>query len=351
MTLIEGFQDAALETADDGATTVDRKAKMPTAVRSFYQPVERELLEVEEILQSELVSRDPDVNALLRHGIRLGGKRMRPALLLLAAKACGAVGPDHLLLAAVLEMIHLATLVHDDVLDEATVRRHSETMNARAGNQVSVLVGDFLFSHSFYLASTLDSTYACRRIGRSTNIVCEGEMRQIQNRGNYNISEQQYLEIIAAKTAELCACCCELGAYYAGADEATIEALRSYGRDLGIAFQIVDDLLDVVGDQGQTGKSLGTDLEQEKATLPLIHALAAADSHHREQLCNALASRDADCRRDVRQRLKQSGSLAYTRQRAKQFAASARSHLAKFADNDAVRSLAALTEFVVVREH
>ncbi|NIP84193.1 MAG: polyprenyl synthetase family protein, partial [Planctomycetales bacterium] len=194
---------------------------------------------VEAILQQELVSRHEGIHALLQQGVRLGGKRLRPALLLLTARASGSVTPAHHTLAAVLEMIHTATLVHDDVLDDAMLRRHNATVNALAGNAASVLLGDYLFSHAFYLASTLDNTWACQRIGRTTNIVCEGEMRQIHCRGDYELSEAEYLEIVEAKTAELCACCGELGAHYAGAPAAQQRACQAYGRYLGIAFQIV----------------------------------------------------------------------------------------------------------------
>ena len=185
--------------------------------KRLYAPIATELAAAEELLRGELTSDDPFVDQLVKHAFRLGGKRLRPALVLLAAKAAGRVTRDHIVLAAVLEMIHTATLVHDDVLDEASLRRHRETINARNDNEASVLVGDFLFTHSFYLASSLETTYACRAIGHSTNIVCAGELRQIHSRGNFALSEADYLSIIEAKTAELCACCCRLGAHYAGA--------------------------------------------------------------------------------------------------------------------------------------
>ncbi|MHB8866518.1 MAG: polyprenyl synthetase family protein, partial [Pirellulaceae bacterium] len=145
---------------------------------TLYAPVVEEMQQVERILRRAMRSDDPYVDQLVRYGCLLGGKRLRPALLLLSAKACGEVTAQHLTLAAVVEMVHTATLVHDDVLDEASVRRHRATVNARWDNETSVLLGDFLFSHAFYLASTLDSTLACQLIGRSTNVVCEGEIRQ-----------------------------------------------------------------------------------------------------------------------------------------------------------------------------
>ena len=197
---------------------------------------------------------------------------------------------DHVVLAAVVEMIHTATLVHDDVLDEASLRRHRETINARSDNEASVLVGDFLFTHAFYLASSLETTFACQTIGRSTNIVCGGELRQIHSRGNFDLSEAEYLAIIDAKTAELCACCCRLGAHYAGATAASRRRLADFGRNLGIAFQIADDMLDLTGDELSMGKSLGTDLEKQKPTLPLIRLLAEASGGQRAEIIDLLSS-------------------------------------------------------------
>src|SRR5207244_6007682 len=180
--------------------------------------------------------------------------------------------PAHHTLAVVVEMIHTATLVHDDVLDNAAVRRHFPTVNAGWGNQTSILLGDYLFTHAFHLASSVDAQ-ACRLIGESTNRVCEGELQQGSERGNLTLSEEEYLDIIDGKTAELTACCCRIGAVYSGVFPAVIEGLSRYGRWLGMSFQIVDDLLDITGEESATGKSLGTDVEQQKLTLPLIRLL------------------------------------------------------------------------------
>src|SRR5581483_403973 len=214
----------------------------------------------------------PGIAPLLAHVRNYRGKRLRPALLLLTARACGRVTAAHHTLAAVVEMIHTATLVHDDVLDEAAVRRHLDTVNARWNNQSSILLGDFLFSHAFYLASTV-GVFACRQIGRATNTVCEGELRQVTSQGDLALAERDYLSIIEAKTAELCACCCTLGAHYSRAETGVVKAMGRYGRYLGIAFQIIDDVMDLIGDEGLAGKSLGSDLEQQKLTLPLIRLL------------------------------------------------------------------------------
>src|SRR5262245_32160375 len=229
----------------------------------WYGPIMKDMEEVERILAGSLASPRPGVGRLVEHLRHYRGKRLRPALLLLTARACGRVTPAHHLLGAVVEMVHTATLVHDDVLDSATVRRHVPTVNASWGNQASILLGDYLFTHAFHLSSTLGDVRACRLIGEATNRVCAGELHQVCQRGNLDLGEAEYLDIIDAKTAELTACCCRLGALYAGMPDDGVEALARYGRHLGVAFQIADDLLDLVGEERAAGKSLGTDLEQQ----------------------------------------------------------------------------------------
>ncbi|MBW3596193.1 MAG: polyprenyl synthetase family protein [Planctomycetes bacterium] len=289
------------------------------------------------------------VDELVRYGVMLGGKRLRPALLLLAARATGEVNRSHYVLSAVVEMIHTATLVHDDVLDEAATRRRLATVNSRWDNEASVLLGDFLFTHAFYLASTLETTYACRTIGRSTNIVCEGELRQKGSRGDFSLSEREYFEIIDAKTAELCACACRLGAHYAGGGESTVEAMARYGRNLGVAFQIADDLLDVVGHEGTVGKSLGTDLEKQKPTLPVIHILQRATTAEKAQVLEILEGDAADKRDLLAPWLDRFDAVSYSRKQARKFAAAAQEDLTLLPPSPAVETLRRLTDFVVHR--
>jgi len=315
----------------------------------LYAPIEQELAEVEDLLRRELCSRYPCVDEMVKYGCLLGGKRLRPALLLLAGKAVGTTGPEHLVLAAVVEMIHTATLVHDDVLDEASVRRHQATCNSRWDNEASVLLGDYLFTHSFYLASTLNSTHACRMIGKATNIVCEGELRQVHSRGNFALGEAEYLEIIDSKTAELCACSCCLGAYYAGASESLTDRMGSYGRNLGIAFQIADDLLDVLGDEAIAGKSLGTDLIKQKPTLPLIHVLAQANDQQRQQIHDILQSQHDDRDRRLWPWFERFKAFQYARQQARWYAEQARKDVDSLPDSPAKQVLLALTKYVVQR--
>jgi octaprenyl-diphosphate synthase len=318
-------------------------------LQSLYAPIAAELAEVEERLRAELRSDDPFVDELVRYGCLLGGKRLRPALLLLTAKAVGGqVTSEHITLATVVEMIHTATLVHDDVLDEAQIRRHLATVNARWDNEASVLLGDFLFTHAFYLASTLDSVLGCRLIGRATNIVCEGELRQKGSRGNFALSESEYLEIISAKTAELTAVSCRLGALFAGAGEDVVEQFDGFGRELGVAFQIADDLLDVLGTEHATGKSLGTDLEKQKPTLPLIRALSQATAADRTAILELVSGMDRRSE-PLAPYLNRYGAVDYARERALGFARRAGQRLESLRPSPAREVLAAMTRFVVSR--
>jgi octaprenyl-diphosphate synthase len=329
--------------------TVNHRQSTPQLLRSVYAPIAEEMQQVEGVLRRELRSRYASVDELVRYGCLLGGKRLRPALLLLSAKAAGRVTPDHCVLAAVVEIIHTATLIHDDVLDEARQRRHLETVNSRWDNKSSVLLGDYLFTHSFYLASTLESTLACRLIGRATNIVCEGELRQIANRGNFALSEREYLEIIEAKTAELCSCACRLGARYAGAGEDTVERMAAFGRDLGIAFQIADDLLDVLGDEETTGKSLGTDLDQRKPTLPLIRVLELADADERRHLLELLEGDSRELAQALPAWLERYDALDYAREKALDFSRRAVEQLDVLSGGPAADVLRTIAQFAVTR--
>lgn len=313
------------------------------------QAIGAELLEAEKILGDELRSDSPYVCDILEHSTRFRGKRLRPMLLLLTAKACGGIRHDHKVLAAVVEMIHLATLVHDDVLDDAETRRHVATVNARWNNETSVLFGDYLFTHSFHLASSLETTYACRHIGRSTNIVCEGELSQIKERGNLELTEPTYFKIIDGKTAELTALCGHLGAKYAAADEATIKAMEQYGRSLGLAFQIADDVLDLMGNEKKTGKTLGSDLDKQKLTLPLIRLLAKASETDGIEIRRLLAQPDETTRQQLTPYFERSDAFEYTSKRAQGLAADARRQLDGLPNSVAKRILSEIADFAVQR--
>jgi octaprenyl-diphosphate synthase len=314
----------------------------------LYGPIAGDLEEVERILARVLKSRYSAVAEVVEHVRHYRGKRLRPVMLLLTARACGRLTPAHPVLGAVVEMIHTATLVHDDILDGAVVRRHVPTVNARWGVQAGVLLGDYLFTHAFHLASTLDDVRACRLIGAATNRVCEGELCQGLESGNLELDEDTYFDMIDGKTAELLACCCHLGSLYSGATVEMVNSLARFGRSVGLAFQIADDLLDLVGDERQTGKSLGTDLEQQKLTLPVIHLLRRGDKLARRAR-QLLDERGTDQRDELRHCLVESGSLEYARRRAEEFAARARKDLSCLPPSVYRTILEAVTDRVVHR--
>jgi octaprenyl-diphosphate synthase len=316
----------------------------------WYGPIALDLEEVERILAGSVASPRPGVGRLVEHLRHYRGKRLRPALLLLTARACGRVVPAHHVLGAVVEMVHTATLVHDDVLDGATVRRHVPTVNAGWGNQASILLGDYLFTQAFYLSSTLDDVRACRLIGEATNRVCEGELHQICERGNLALSEDDYFAIIDAKTAELTACCCRLGALYSEMPEDVVERLAAYGRALGVAFQIADDLLDLVGEERSTGKSLGTDLEQQKVTLPLLRLLQVLPAERAARVRHILRAPGNHKREALRPLLLESDALDYARGRAEEHAARARAELECLPASECRFILEMLTERVIRRD-
>lgn len=328
------------------SVVVEPRVVVPTL--DLYGPIASDLEEVERILHRTLKSRYAAVAQVVEHVRHYRGKRLRPVLLLLTARACGRLTPAHPVLGAVVEMIHTATLVHDDVLDGATVRRHVPTVNARWDNQTSVLLGDYLFTHAFHLASSVD-VRACQLIGQATNRVCEGELCQGLEQGNLDLSEEMYFDIIDGKTAELIACCCQLGALFSGAAPEVVAGLTRFGRYVGQAFQIADDLLDLVGEEHKTGKSLGTDLAQQKMTLPVIHLLARSGDYRAAQARQVLSQPSPGQRELLRECLREAGSLDYARRQAESLTARARKELACLTPSLHRSILEAMSDSVVNR--
>jgi len=313
------------------------------------EPVARDVEEADRIFDRTLAPHRGPFGPLIDHLRHYRGKRLRPALLLLAAKACGKVTDAHRTLAAAVEMIHTATLVHDDVLDEAELRRHLPTVNAGWGNKVSILLGDMLFTQAFHLTSTVDRR-ACELIGAATNRVCAGELRQIAERGNLDLTEADYLDIIEGKTAALTECCGRLGALYAGALEETATRVAGFGRNLGLAFQIADDLLDLTGSEEKAGKTLGTDLHQRKLTLPVIHCLHKLPAGEAESLRAAIRVGKEGLPRRVLAALQQTQSVTYSRRRAEEFARVARRELECLPRTDCRAILESLGDWTTRRD-
>jgi len=329
--------------------TKAQDARLSPVLAELTACIQPQLVAVERAFHDELDSELACVNTLVRHVSRFRGKMLRPCLVLLSGKAVGQVSDAHIVIATVVEMVHMATLVHDDVLDEAELRRKGATINHLRGNEAAVLLGDFLISHSYHLCSSLDSQYASRLIGRTTNQVCEGELLQIDNRRNYDLDEETYLRIITLKTATLCAACCNLGATLAGADADTAARLDLYGRSLGTAFQIQDDILDLIGDVNTVGKTLGSDIEKGKLTLPIIHFLRTAPAEHRSLMRSLLEFPASDRVERIRNLILPSNSIAYAQSRAQQLVDRAIQAIATLPDSDARNVLKTMAGFVVSR--
>ncbi len=256
--------------------------------RAISERVAAELTEVEARFSAQLISDLPCVNTLVEHVERYRGKMLRPMLVLVAGMATAKDRQEltdaHIIVATVVEMVHMATLVHDDVLDDAKIRRGGATINHLKGNEAAVMLGDYLISHAYHLCSKLNSTLISRMIADTTNTVCEGELLQLTNRGNADLDERTYFEIIRRKTGTLCGTCCLLGSQLSGAQDKVTDCLVQYGEKMGTAFQVVDDLLDMVGREDTVGKTLGRDLQKGKLTLPVIHFLKSAGTGDRKQL-------------------------------------------------------------------
>ena len=306
---------------------------------------------VDALIRRRLASDVVLINQVSEYIIGAGGKRLRPMLLLLAARALGHMGADAHQLAAVIEFIHTSTLLHDDVVDESDLRRGRRTANAVWGNATSVLVGDFLYSRSFQLMVELDSLPVQRILADTTNQIAEGEVLQLLHVRNPDTDETAYLRVIERKTAILFAAATRLGALLAGADERTQDAMHAYGLNLGYAFQIADDVLDYASDAATLGKNLGDDLAEGKMTLPLIHAMRHAYHATRERLRAIVEQGDVDALPDVIAAINAHGSLAYSRARAEEFAALAEAALASLPDNDATAALRGLAHYAVGRNH
>jgi octaprenyl-diphosphate synthase len=238
--------------------------------KQIVQPLEPFLQAVSKRMGEQISAFDPDLACYAEYALGAQGKQLRPALVGLAAGAAGRLQDSHVTVAVIIEMVHLATLVHDDIMDEASMRRNRPTVAANWGNEISVLLGDCLFARSLELAAGFPTTEICRAVAAATKTVCAGEILQTQRRGKLDFKRDEYLKILAMKTGELFALACDLGSHLAGASAKQRAALRQYGMALGTAYQIYDDCLDLFGSENTAGKSLGTDLVKGKITLPLL---------------------------------------------------------------------------------
>lgn len=317
----------------------------------FYSPVKQDFELVNEFIIKQLHSDVGLVENIGHYLVEAGGKRLRPLLVLLTAKALRYSGDDHIKLAAIIEFIHTATLLHDDVVDISSMRRGRLTANAKWGNAPSVLVGDFLYSRAFQLMVNIADMNIMDVLANTTNVISEGEVQQLVNAKNPSVDEATYRNVIYKKTAILFAAACETAAVLAQANETARKAMHQYGYHVGMAFQLMDDVLDYSGDAEVLGKNLGDDLAEGKPTLPLIFAMKEGSPQQSELVANALRNGDANQLNDVIAIVKTTGGLEYTTRCAQQHVDAALKELRMDLESVCKQSMIDLAKFAVNRSY
>jgi octaprenyl-diphosphate synthase len=336
---------------------IDMLGNIQQSAVPAFELIKDELVKVKQLINEELTAYQlsgqdswvPNQKNIILSAVQLvrGGKMIRPAFVLLAGSAVGKITEEHIRAAAVFEIIHNATLLHDDVIDDGQKRRGQPTINSLWGNESAVLLGDFLLSRVFKMCTKLKQRVA-KEIADATARVCEGELRQVSERQNWQLSETQYLDIITEKSASVFSSCCFLGGFLAKGTETQLRTLRRFGLNAGIAFQITDDLLDIIGNENETGKTLRSDAVKNKLTLAVIHLLTAADESEKDIIKTKLIT-TGESKVDLAKMLKSFGSLEYAYGRAQEFAAQAVAALADLKDSDAKNALIETAKFMANR--
>ncbi|MCC8999239.1 MAG: octaprenyl diphosphate synthase [Candidatus Contendobacter sp.] len=320
-------------------------------IERIRAPITDDLQAVNALIRRQLHSDVMLINQLAGYIIDSGGKRLRPVTVLLAARACGYSGNAHIDAAAIVEFIHTATLLHDDVVDESSLRRGRETANAIWGNQASVLVGDFLYSRAFQMMVSIGSMRVMEILADTTNTIAEGEVLQLLNCHDPDTTEERYMAVIHCKTAKLFEAAAQLGAVLAGRRHDEEQALAGYGIHLGTAFQLIDDVLDYSASSAELGKNIGDDLAEGKPTLPLIHALRHGALDERRIIREAIEHGGLDQIEIVTRTIESTGALDYTNRLAIDEADKAITHLARLKDSPAKDALVSLARFAVSRSY
>ncbi|WP_289108155.1 octaprenyl diphosphate synthase [uncultured Pseudoalteromonas sp.] len=321
-------------------------------IKAIQALIESDMNDVNQLIHAQMRSDVALVNQLGLYIVNSGGKRVRPILAILAARALGYQGKDHITLATIVEFIHTATLLHDDVVDESNLRRGTPTANAEFGNAASVLVGDFIYTRSFQLMVGLGKMQIMQVLADATNVIAEGEVLQLMNCNDPNTTEASYMQVIYSKTAKLFEAATGLAAIITEQDNSVLDALNLYGMHLGTAFQLVDDVLDYNADADQLGKNIGDDLAEGKPTLPLIYAMKHGSDQQRALIrdaiehCNGMDNLEA-----ILTALKQTNALEFTMQKAQQEADKAIACLDFLAESQYKQALISLARIAVERDH
>ena len=332
-------------------TTAGSPTPASADLASFQALVGDDMAAVNRTIRSRLTSDVVLVNQIAEHIIGSGGKRLRPLLVLLAARALGYGGERHIELAVIVEFIHTATLLHDDVVDDSQLRRGRSTANALFGNEAAVLVGDSLYSRAFQMMVAVGNMRVMEIMAQTTSEIADGEVLQLLNRHDPDTTEARYLEVIHRKTAKLFEAAAQLGAICAGAPPHLEAAMVRFGRHLGTAYQLVDDVLDYRGRTGEIGKNVGDDLAEGKPTLPLIHAIREGDVRNARILQDAITSRGIDAIDDVMAAVESAGSIAYTAELAADQVGLAGEALAALPKSPYRDALSGLAEFTASRSY
>ena len=320
-------------------------------IQSIYALIKDDMLAVDEMIQSRLQSDVTLINEIGHYIINSGGKRLRPALAILCARACGYKADQHINLATIIEFIHTATLLHDDVVDNSDLRRGRKTANNLWGNEASVLVGDFLYTRSFEMMVEMGSMRLMAILAQATNIIAEGEVLQLLNCHDADTSESSYLEVIHHKTAKLFAAAGQLGAVISDSSPEVEQAMMDYAMHLGSAFQLLDDLLDYSESSDTIGKNIGDDLAEGKPTLPLIYAMQHGDAEQANVIREAIEQGQRDKIDDIITIIEQTGAIAYTEQAAKAEVAQAKQTLDCLPESDYKQALISLADFAINRRY
>ncbi|WP_237068677.1 polyprenyl synthetase family protein [Microbulbifer guangxiensis] len=315
----------------------------------FHRVAADDFAAVNQRILDQLHSDVPLVENIGHYLVEAGGKRLRPLLVLLCARAAGYQGQNHIDLATIIEFIHTATLLHDDVVDTSERRRGRLTANAQWGNAPAVLVGDFLYSRAFQMMVALQDMDIMAVLSDTTNTIAEGEVQQLVNAGDPQVSEENYLTVIHKKTGALFEAACETAAVLAGCNPGEREALKLYGRKLGLAFQLVDDALDYRGNPEELGKNVGDDLAEGKPTMPLIYTMANGTAEQAALVREAIEQRSAERLTEIVTAIEACGALDYTMERARTAVDEARSQLAFLAEGEQKTALQQLASFAVER--
>ncbi|HMN44095.1 MAG TPA: octaprenyl diphosphate synthase [Povalibacter sp.] len=318
---------------------------------SVKQLVAGDLKEVDRVIRDRLASDVVLVNQVAEYIVGSGGKRLRPLVVVVAARACGLTDQKHTQAAAIIEFIHTATLLHDDVVDHSAQRRGQDTANSLWGNEASVLVGDYVYSRSFEMMVDLGSMRIMDVMARATNRIAEGEVLQLMNAHDPDTTEERYFEVIHRKTAQLFEAGSQVAAILAGSSPAIEDAMKRYGRHLGTAFQLVDDALDYRADRDALGKNLGDDLAEGKPTLPLIYAMKHGTDAERAMIRNSIENGLAENLPQITAAIESTGGLAYTARLARQEASLAIEALAVLPDSQYKQALRELADFSVERTY